>query len=147
MTPLGRSDRLGSYPHFRLNFEQQGKRAKYLLKAARAGEADALARFRSHPPQLAEAQNLIARELRFENWAALKHHTAAMARERDAMFHTGTRRRSRGQVPTAVDGYACHYRHGERGTAGRGGLPVTAAAAALGGWCRGAKWRPGLALG
>ena len=30
------TDTLGSYPHFRLNFEQQGKRAKDLLKAARA---------------------------------------------------------------------------------------------------------------
>ena len=62
------ADALGSYPQFRLNFEQQGKRAKDLLKAARAGEAEALARFKS-PPRLAEAQYLIARELRFDNWA------------------------------------------------------------------------------
>jgi hypothetical protein len=41
------ADTLGSYPQFRLNFEQQGKRAKELLKAARAGEREALARFRS----------------------------------------------------------------------------------------------------
>jgi hypothetical protein len=77
------ADTLGSYPHFRLNFEQQGKRAKELLKAARAGEAEALARFRS-PPKLAEAQYLIARELRFENWAALKRHIAEMTRARGA---------------------------------------------------------------
>jgi hypothetical protein len=77
------ADSLGSYPQFRLNFEQQGKRAKELLKAARAGEPETLARFKS-PPRLAEAQYLIAQELRFDNWAALKHHIAAMTREREA---------------------------------------------------------------
>jgi hypothetical protein len=77
------ADWLGSYPQFRLNFEQQGKRAKDLLKAARAGEPEALARFKS-PPRLAEAQYLIAQELRFDNWAALKRHIAAMTREREA---------------------------------------------------------------
>jgi hypothetical protein len=77
------TDSLGSYPQFRLNFEQQGKRAKELLKAARAGEPEALARFKS-PPRLAEAQYLIARELRFDNWAALKRHIAAMTREHEA---------------------------------------------------------------
>src|SRR5579864_1139468 len=78
------ADTLGSYPHFRLNFEQQGKRAKELLKAARAGESEALARFRS-PPRLAEAQHLIARELRFENWASLKRHIAEMTLAREAI--------------------------------------------------------------
>ena len=34
------ADWLGSYPQFRFNFEQQGKRAKELLKAARAGETE-----------------------------------------------------------------------------------------------------------
>lgn len=77
------ADSLGSYPQFRLNFEQQGKRAKELLKAARAGKPEALARFRSIP-RLAEAQYLIARELRFDNWTALKRHIAAMTRERAA---------------------------------------------------------------
>ena len=78
------TDTLGSYPHFRLNFEQQGKRAKELLEAARAGEAEALARFRS-PPRLAEAQYLIARELRFDNWASLKRHIAEMTLAREAI--------------------------------------------------------------
>jgi hypothetical protein len=78
------ADTLGSYPQFRLNFEQQGKRAKELLKAARAGEREALARFRSSP-KLAEAQYLIARELRFDNWAALKRHIAEMTRAREVM--------------------------------------------------------------
>jgi hypothetical protein len=78
------ADTLGPYPQFRLNFEQQAKRAKELLKAARAGEPEALARFRS-PPRLAEAQYLIARELRFDNWASLKRHIAKMTLEREAM--------------------------------------------------------------
>ena len=60
------SDSLGSYPHFRLNLEQQQKRAKELLRAARGGEASALAKFRHSPPKLAEAQFAIARELRLE---------------------------------------------------------------------------------
>jgi hypothetical protein len=78
------ADALGSYPQFRLNFEQQGKRARDLLNAARAGEPHALARFKS-PPKLAEAQHLIARELRFENWASLKRHIAEMTRAREAI--------------------------------------------------------------
>ncbi len=77
------ADRLGSYSQFRLNFEQQGKRAKELLKAARAGVPEALARFKS-PPKLAEAQYLIAQELRFDTWAALKRHIETMTREREA---------------------------------------------------------------
>jgi hypothetical protein len=77
------ADRRGSHAQFRLNFEKQRKRAKELLKAALAGEPEALARFKS-PPRLAEAQYLIARDLRFENWAALKCHIAMMTREREA---------------------------------------------------------------
>jgi hypothetical protein len=77
-------DRNGSYAEFRLNFEQQGKRAKELLKAARAGKPEALVRFKS-PPRLAEAQYLIAKELRFDSWAMLKRHIAEMARAREAM--------------------------------------------------------------
>jgi Domain of unknown function (DUF1835) len=73
------------YGAFRLNLEQQQKRAKELLKAARAGEPNALARFRGTPPILAEAQFLIARELRFDSWAALKRHTIAMTQAREAM--------------------------------------------------------------
>jgi hypothetical protein len=86
-----------AYPDFRLDFEQQRKRAKDLLKAARAGDAAALARF-SSPPQLAEAQYLVARELRFDNWAQLKLHIAAMTRERDAL------RNAAGDASAAVDG-------------------------------------------
>ncbi len=81
------SDGLGSYPHFRLNLEQQQKRAKELLRAARAGDPTALAKFRHGPPKLAEAQFAIARELRFENWATLKRHIAVMTRERSRLEH------------------------------------------------------------
>ena len=70
---------------FRLNFEQQQKRAKELLKAARAGDSAATARFKATPPKLAEAQFLIARELRFDSWAALKQHIAHMTLARQAM--------------------------------------------------------------
>jgi Domain of unknown function (DUF1835) len=75
-----------NYGAFRLNLEQQQKRAKELLQAARSGEHTALARFARTPLRLAEAQYLIARELRFENWAALKRHAAALARERERMI-------------------------------------------------------------
>ncbi|HTV80731.1 MAG TPA: DUF1835 domain-containing protein [Steroidobacteraceae bacterium] len=70
---------------FRLNLEQQQKRAKELLKSARAGEPAALARFGSRPPRLAEAQFLIARDLRFDSWAALKRHVTGMALARRSM--------------------------------------------------------------
>jgi len=73
-----------SYANFRLNFEQRSERAKELLKAARAGEPDALTRFKS-PPKLAEAQYLIAQELRCESWAALKRHIADMTLAKEAM--------------------------------------------------------------
>src|SRR5262245_27606010 len=79
------------YAAFRLNLEQQHKRAKDLLKAAKAGEADALRRL-SHAgftdaaaPKLAQAQHSVARELRFSNWAELKRHIGDMARARHAL--------------------------------------------------------------
>ncbi len=106
------ADGLGSYPHFRLNLEQQQKRAKELLRAARAGDANALAKFTRHPPKLAEAQFAIARELRFESWAALKRHVEAMQRERARL-----ERRANASVPTADvsldgDGRTLHLRCG-----------------------------------
>ena len=70
---------------FRLNFEQQQKRAKELLKAARAGDSAAIARFKGIPPKLAEAQFLIARELRFNSWATLKRHIGEMTLARESM--------------------------------------------------------------
>jgi hypothetical protein len=78
------------YSAFRLNLEQQHKRAKDLLRAAKAGDPDALARMRAagfaapDTPKLAQAQHCIARELRFANWAALKRHIGEMERARRA---------------------------------------------------------------
>ncbi len=78
---------------FRLNLDQQRKRAKELLKALRAGEAGALRRFRLHHPQasawggaappahlmrLSEAQLVIARELSLTSWPRLKAHIEAL---------------------------------------------------------------------
>jgi hypothetical protein len=81
---------------FRLNLEQQKKRAKDLLREATAGDGQALARFAAvrrapltdfppHAPaatlQLADAQFVIARELRFASWAKLKAHIESMERQ------------------------------------------------------------------
>ena len=95
------SDDLGSYPHFRLNLEQQQKRAKELLRAARAGDPTALAKFTHGPPKLAEAQFAIARELRFENWATLKRHLASMTRERSRLEQDA---HARAHAELALDG-------------------------------------------
>jgi len=80
---------------FRLNLEQQKNRAKDLFRAAKAGEADALARIAAvRSPastanraalKLADAQFVIARELRCESWAKLKSHIATMEQERSAI--------------------------------------------------------------
>ena len=68
-----------SYASFRLNLEQQQKRAKDLLKAAKADDAVALRRCKApaRATDCAEARaraTLIARELRFATWAELKRH-------------------------------------------------------------------------
>jgi hypothetical protein len=79
------------YAAFRLNFEQQQKRAKDLLKAAKAGDADALRRLHAAgltapgEPKLAQAQHCIARELRFASWAELKRHLGDMNRARGGL--------------------------------------------------------------
>ena len=95
------TDRTGRAPSaFRLNLEQQKNRAKDLLRAAKAGEADALSRLaaarrdsvaHSAPNalaatvKLADAQLAIAREQRFASWAKLKAHIEAMDRQRVAI--------------------------------------------------------------
>ena len=87
------------YAAFRLNLEQQHKRAKDLLKAAKAGEPEALRRLHGAAsrlratPKLAQAQHCIARELRFASWAALKRHIGDMERARRALERQGPRRR------------------------------------------------------
>ena len=75
---------------FRLDFEQQKKRAKDLLREYRARDSRAFKRFQQHHPRftreamtgleakLADAQLVIARELGAASWARLKAHIAAM---------------------------------------------------------------------
>ena len=65
----------------RLNLEQQRKRAKELLKSARAQQGDAQTRISIHLPgksiedlQLADSQIVIARENGFASWPKLKSH-------------------------------------------------------------------------
>jgi ankyrin repeat protein len=61
-----------------IDLEQARKRAKELLRRARAGDEDALARLRSdREPRLADAQLAVARELGFTSWPALKHEVEA----------------------------------------------------------------------
>src|SRR5688572_14178897 len=75
----------------RLNLENQRKRARSLLSAARAGDAQALRRLAPLNPErphsavaadrqhwsLHHAQLVIARELGFKSWANLKAHIEA----------------------------------------------------------------------
>lgn len=77
---------------FRLNLEQQKNRAKDLLRATKSGDANALARVAAvtghaagQALKLADAQFVIARELRFPNWAKLKAHINALDRQRGAI--------------------------------------------------------------
>lgn len=79
---------------FRLNLEQQHKRAKDLHRAVRLGDSAALQRFQTHYPDghdadrritLSEAQLVIARELGLSSWPRLKAHILAMQRAREAM--------------------------------------------------------------
>ena len=55
-----------------LDLDQARRQAKELLRAARSGDARALARFRAdRTPRLADAQAAVARELGFSSWPAL----------------------------------------------------------------------------
>jgi hypothetical protein len=83
----------------RPSLEQLRKQAKELLRAYRAGDPVAVKRFSTHIPRLADpgrpdeailadAQFVLAREYRFENWAGLIHHLAAahLAEDRLGQF-------------------------------------------------------------
>lgn len=87
------------YFHGLLNLEQQKRRAKDLLKSARASDAKALARLQEHLPstlvttpdalRLADAQLAIARENGFSSWPRLKQH-CDMLQERRRQADAGT---------------------------------------------------------
>ena len=87
---------------FRINLEQQKKRAKDLLKAFNAVDNSALSRFKQYhpkytddkdspsssnrkPAQLSDAQLVIARELGLPSWPKLKAHVASMTHASDAI--------------------------------------------------------------
>jgi len=76
---------------FRLDLDQQKKRAKELLRDLRAGDPAAVARLQSQRPRsadgakLSDAQFVIARELGTPDWARLKAHIAALERARSAI--------------------------------------------------------------
>ncbi|WP_372502494.1 DUF1835 domain-containing protein [Tistrella mobilis] len=69
---------------FLLDLDQQRRQARDLLRAARAGDPDALARLHRHwhradrPAVLADALHVIARELGLASWPKLKAHIAAL---------------------------------------------------------------------
>ena len=74
------------YAAFRLNLEQQRKRAKDLLRAVRAGDAAARRRLADAVAlpvpdaaalKLADAQFAIARELAFRTWRDLRTHVVS----------------------------------------------------------------------
>ena len=74
------------YAAFRLNLEQQRKRAKDLLRAVRAGDAAAPD---AATMKLADAQFAIARELGFRSWRDLRTHVTAQAAAREAIGRPG----------------------------------------------------------
>jgi hypothetical protein len=86
------------YAAFRLNLEQQRKRAKDLLRAVRAGDAAARRRVAdagalpvpdAATVKLADAQFAIARELGFGSWRNLRAHVMAQTAAREAIAHSG----------------------------------------------------------
>ncbi len=86
------------YAAFRLNLEQQRKRAKDLLRAVRAGDAAARQRLAdaiaqpvpdAATVQLADAQFAIARELGFAKWHDLRTHVMAQTAAREAITRRG----------------------------------------------------------
>ena len=79
-----------------MNLEQLRKQAKELVRAARAGDAEALARLGGREPILARAQLVIARENGYPSWPAL---VAAAEADAEAFVIAATdRRRSRAEA-------------------------------------------------
>jgi hypothetical protein len=76
---------------FRLNLEQQKNRAKDLLRDAKTGNTKAISRFAAvrrdstTTLKLADAQFVIARELRFASWVKLKAHIESMDQQATAI--------------------------------------------------------------
>jgi hypothetical protein len=82
-----------------LDLDQARRRAKELLRAARAGDPGALVRMRDdRAPRLADAQRAVAADLGFASWPALVGHVEAVRGDRG-------QRRAR-LVTAALDGRA-----------------------------------------
>jgi ankyrin repeat protein len=83
-----------------MNLEQLRKQAKELVRAARAGDAQALARLGGREPILARAQLVLAREHGYSSWPAL---VAALEADADAFVLAATsNRRERAERMLAV---------------------------------------------
>jgi ankyrin repeat protein len=72
-----------------MNLEQLRKQAKDLVKAAGAGEPEALARLGDLPVKLASAQTVLARERGFSSWPALVHELAEQPFRTDLEYYEG----------------------------------------------------------
>ena len=72
-----------------MNLEQLRKRAKDLVKAARDGDPEALARLGELPVRLASAQLAVAREQGFASWPALVHELAEQPFRTDLDYYEG----------------------------------------------------------
>jgi hypothetical protein len=84
------------YASFRLNLEQQRKRAKDLLRAVRAGDHDAVSRLHTATAgrasagnaRLSDAQFAVAREVGLSSWRELRRHIDALTAARAAIGHS-----------------------------------------------------------
>ena len=101
-----------------MNLEQLRKQAKELVRAARAGDAEALERLGGREPILASAQLVFARENGYPSWPAL---VAASEASADAFARAATDSR-RDTVPSAC------WRRGPRSSKIRGPRSSSAAA-------------------
>lgn len=96
----GRTEPVLTDDQFRLNLDQQKKRARELQRALRTGDADALKRaFQHHPKargltsqmiseqliKLSDAQFIVARELGLESWPKLSAHIEQLTNARSAI--------------------------------------------------------------
>jgi hypothetical protein len=97
----------------RPNLEMQQKRAKDLLRAAWAGEADADARVRALHPKppapesltLADAQLVVARGYGFESWAAMKRKIESLTTTPVEQFLAALRDQDVGRVRQLLETY------------------------------------------
>jgi ankyrin repeat protein len=83
-----------------MNLEQLRKQAKELVRAARAGDAEALARLDGREPILARAQLVLAREHGYPSWPALV--AAAEANAEAFVLAATDRRRARAEAMLAA---------------------------------------------